>query len=265
MNSKSLIVFSDLDGTLLDHDTYAWDAARPALARLAALDVPVILSSSKTASEITVLQEAMGLQGLPAIVENGAGVIGLDRDNPDTADYQRIRAALSEVPADLAGGFTGFGDLTDAEVAQMTGLRPEEAARARRRQFSEPGIWRGSPRARQQFLAVLAEHGVHAREGGRFLTLSFGRTKASGMRQVIDFYGAGETIALGDAPNDIEMLEAAGHGVIIANPHRAPLPPLKGESAGRIHRTVASGPVGWNRAVVDLLDTLSIEQRQTHG
>ena len=54
-----LVVFSDLDGTLLDHDTYAWDAAKPALTRLALLGCPVILTSSKTAAEITVLQADM--------------------------------------------------------------------------------------------------------------------------------------------------------------------------------------------------------------
>src|SRR5690554_8055371 len=29
-----LIVFTDLDGTLLDHDSYGWRAAKPAMARL---------------------------------------------------------------------------------------------------------------------------------------------------------------------------------------------------------------------------------------
>lgn len=265
MDAKALIVFSDLDGTLLDHDTYAWDAARPALQRLAALKVPVVLSSSKTAAEMTVLQEAMGLRGLPAIVENGAGVIGLGQDDSATDDYDRLRAALGDLQADLARGFTGFGDLTDAEVAQMTGLTPDAATRARQRQFSEPGLWSGTQAARERFITALSDRGVHAREGGRFLTLSFGRTKAFGMKQVIDYYCAPETIALGDAPNDIEMLEAADHGVIIANPHSAPLPALRGEREGLIRRTTAAGPDGWNRAVLDLLDKLNIERRQTHG
>lgn len=34
------LVFTDLDGTLLDHDTYSWEAARPALDRLKRQQVP---------------------------------------------------------------------------------------------------------------------------------------------------------------------------------------------------------------------------------
>ena len=65
-------------------------------------------------------------------------------------------------------------------------------------------------------------------------------------------------VALGDAPNDITMLEAADYGIIIANPHRAPLPPLNGEDEGRISRTLDAGPLGWNTAVCALLDTLEL-------
>jgi mannosyl-3-phosphoglycerate phosphatase len=54
------------------------------------------------------------------------------------------------------------------------------------------------------------------------------------------------------------MLQAADYGVIIANPHRAPLPPLKTEAKGRILRTTLSGPEGWNNAVLDLVEQLNI-------
>jgi len=49
-NPPALVVFSDLNGTLLDHETYDWTPAKPALDRLARQGCPVILSSSKTAS-----------------------------------------------------------------------------------------------------------------------------------------------------------------------------------------------------------------------
>lgn len=48
MFGPALILFSDLDGTLLDHDTYDWSPAQPALKQLAALEVPLVLTSSKT-------------------------------------------------------------------------------------------------------------------------------------------------------------------------------------------------------------------------
>ena len=38
--ASQLVLFSDLDGTLLDHESYSFDAARPALDRLRREDVP---------------------------------------------------------------------------------------------------------------------------------------------------------------------------------------------------------------------------------
>lgn len=262
-----LIVFTDLDGTLLDHKTYRWDAARPALEALAALGIPVILASSKTAREITDLQRDMGLEGCPALVENGAGVIGL---GPDTAaaakDYGAIRQALAQLPASLRQPFEGFGDMSAAQVADVTGLDRRGAEAAKDRQFSEPGLWHGSPENHDRFLAALSRKGIAAREGGRFLTLSFGSTKADRMAEVMDHLTAKRSVALGDAPNDVEMILAADIGVIVQNPHREPLPRLPGEADGSIRRTDAPGPAGWNAAVLTLLEELKSESgTDPHG
>ena len=63
------------------------------------------------------------------------------------------------------------------------------------------------------------------------------------------------SVALGDAPNDIEMLEAADRAFVVANPHGTPMPVLDGERAGRIARTTKTGPAGWNEAVLSVLST----------
>ena len=47
-----VMVFTDLDGSLLDHENYAFDAALPALEALARADIPVSIVSSKTRAEI---------------------------------------------------------------------------------------------------------------------------------------------------------------------------------------------------------------------
>lgn len=259
-----LLVFSDLDGTLIDHHSYAWDAALPALDALRQSGCGVILASSKTAKEINVLRDAMGLADWPAIVENGAGILpaGQAQVGADSR-YADLRAVLDGVPPPLRADFTGFGDLDAAEVAKLTGLSEAAAHDAKARDFSEPGLWRGAEEGRAAFLDALAPHGVTAREGGRFLTLSFGSRKVDQMGQLIDRYRPRHTVALGDAPNDVEMLEAADHGVIVANPTRAPLPPLRGEETGQIIRTADAGPAGWNSAILSLLAELPLHRSQT--
>lgn len=255
-----LIVFSDLDGTLLDHETYSWDAAKPALRTLASLGVPVILASSKTAEEISGLQQDMALGDFPAIVENGAGVMGLGSIQAEAEDaYGAIRAVLSVFPEVLSKSFEGFGDMSVARVAEVTGLSEAGAEAAKNRQFSEPGLWQGSEVERDRFLAALAEKGISAREGGRFLTLSFGSTKADRMAQIIEHFSAQRSVALGDAPNDVEMISAADIGVIVKNPHREQLPSLPGETDGTIRRTVLPGPAGWNAVMLTLVKELNLK------
>ncbi|WP_093968580.1 HAD-IIB family hydrolase [Actibacterium lipolyticum] len=251
MTRTDLIVFSDLDGTLLDHDTYSYADAFQALDRLRKAGIPLVLASSKTAAEIAPLRAQLGFSNVPAIVENGSGLLEPAQDTSDASDdYTRLRAALGDLPATLRKGFQGFADWGPAGIARETGLPPATAKQAAQRQYSEPGLWVGPPAQRQEFIDALGAMGIHAREGGRFLTLSFGGTKAGQMAAVMARFGTPFSIALGDAPNDIEMLETADLGIVVANPHRAPLPPLTGEGQGRIRRTTAPGPTGWNSAVL---------------
>ncbi len=249
-----LVVFTDLDGTLLDHETYSYSPAEPALALLKREGVPLVLASSKTAAEIAPLHATLNLGSAPAIVENGAGVFepGDEMMPPDHA-YRRIRSTLAELPPDPARNFRGFGDMGPEEVAAATGLSRRDAALACKRCFSEPGLWTGTEADLRRFLDLLDDRGIVARRGGRFLTLSFGRTKADAMREVAERLGATVTIALGDAPNDAEMLLAADYGIVVRNDHAPEMPPLTAKVAGRIRHTEQPGPEGWNAAIVDLL------------
>lgn len=254
MHSAPLIVFTDLDGTLLNHHDYSWTAASPALEKLRALSIPVIIASSKTAAEIAPLRQNIGFADCPAIVENGAGLLPEKTAASDTTgDYPRLRAALDMLPGSLRALFRGFGDMTDAEVQKITGLPAQGATLARQRTFSEPGVFDGDATQEATFVEALQEVGIHARRGGRFLTLSFGGTKADRMGEIAARYGSPAIVALGDAPNDVEMLQTAHHGFVITNPDSTPLPRLDGESDGRICRSEKPGPEGWNACILKLL------------
>ncbi|SDI31609.1 HAD-IIB family hydrolase [Salipiger marinus] len=254
-----LVVFTDLDGTLLDHGSYRYDAAAPALATLRRHNIPLILASSKTAAEIAPLHAALGLGHWPALVENGAQRM-VPGQPPACDDYPRLRAALNALPRELRAGFRGFGDMDAAEVTALTGLPPEDAARARDRRFSEPGLWSGTESQLARFLQALAAQGLQARQGGRFLTLSHGGTKADQMAAIMSDLGAEQSLALGDAPNDAEMLQTATRGVILPNPHGRPVPPLPGEVTGHITRSTLPGPEGWNAAVLAHLSDLGFPE-----
>ena len=77
------LVFTDLDGTLLD-EQYRFDAALPAIEALRERSVPLVLASSKTLAEMVPLALSLNLTA-PFIAENG-GVIGFPQRWKSPAD-----------------------------------------------------------------------------------------------------------------------------------------------------------------------------------
>ncbi|MEH6728409.1 MAG: HAD-IIB family hydrolase, partial [Hyphomicrobiales bacterium] len=232
-----MIVFTDLDGTLLDHETYSCAAASEALSLLRQQGIPLILASSKTAAEIAPLRHDLGFGQCEAIVENGAGMLEPGAFEERAADdYERILSWLADLPDAFRSHFQGFSDWSVEEIAKRTGLSVSAAELAKQRNFSEPGLWSGDAQQFSAFCRLLKDHGLVAQQGGRFLSLSFGGNKAEQMAEIRKRHEISHnpvfSIALGDAENDVAMLEAADLGVIIPNPTHKGIPRLAGEANG---------------------------------
>ncbi|MCV6607975.1 MAG: HAD-IIB family hydrolase, partial [Campylobacterales bacterium] len=68
------LIFTDLDGTLLDHHTYSFQEAKESLDYLKQNNIPIIINTSKTKAEVIDLRKELGVEDSPFIVENGGGV-----------------------------------------------------------------------------------------------------------------------------------------------------------------------------------------------
>lgn len=275
MQGRKIVIFSDLDGTLLDHETYSHEAALPALTRVRQLQIPLILASSKTAAEIGPLRQKIGFAHCPAIVENGAGLLGAAGGTcPDATEhhgempngrYEELVEKLNQLPSHLRSGFEGFSQWTLEEISARTGLTKEQTALARKRQFSEPGIWSDNEKQFALFLQALDEHGITATRGGRFVTLSFGGNKVERMLELVEQFAAQRddlfVVALGDAPNDAAMLAQADLGILVNNPV-GPAPDFSGMTTrGSIRTTSKPGPEGWNEEILDILDRIATDSK----
>ena len=73
MKRTNWAVFTDLDGTLIDFETYSAELSAPSLRELQGAGVPVVFCSSKTRGEQQALLDSLELS-LPCIVENGSGL-----------------------------------------------------------------------------------------------------------------------------------------------------------------------------------------------
>jgi mannosyl-3-phosphoglycerate phosphatase len=273
MPYRSLLIFSDLDGTLLDHHSYSWEAARPALERLAGQGIPLILNTSKTAAEVVAIHREMQLDA-PYVVENGAAVILPEKDSPcdRTAhifgrNYSELLDVLSGIRQGRAFDFTGFSDMSAGQVAAATGLAPGQALLAKQRTSTEPLIWNDSADLLPEFRARLSGYGLKLVKGGRFYhVLDQAAGKGRAMRWILNHFfrdrvGADLfTVALGDGPNDLDMLEQADLAVVIPAPSGIAVEPR----THKILHATAAGPEGWNRAVLNILD-LHDKRGVNHG
>jgi mannosyl-3-phosphoglycerate phosphatase len=85
-----LIIFTDLDGTLLDHYSYSFDAAQEVLKKINVAKISLIFYSSKTRAEIEMRQKKLG-NHYPFISENGGAIFYFKKEKYPNAYQVRTR------------------------------------------------------------------------------------------------------------------------------------------------------------------------------
>lgn len=266
-NVPPLIVMTDLDGTLLDHDTYSFAPAVPVMERLRATGIPLILNTSKTAAELASLRTTLQNTD-PYVVENGSAIYLPAEQKGQTAhktgDQVHILGArrseilsfIQKIRVEEKIQFTGFADMEVSEVIAYTGLSESDSELAMTREFSEPLIWQDSAHQLRKFEALIANHGLRLLKGGRFVHVIGACDKGKCLHwlreRFTDSYGAQPAfVALGDSQNDVAMLNAADIAVIVRSSHHEP-PDLEKQSSVII--TEETGPQGWANALTQILD-----------
>lgn len=269
------LVFTDMDGSLLDHYTYDFEAAVPTLAQLKKHKIPVIPITSKTQAEVEDIRQQLNNR-YPFIIENGAAVFipkYYFRKQPEgteqigdywvrrfvapRADWQ---ALIAQVRDAFKGEFVTFAEAGVEGIMEMTGLDAESASKAAQRQYGEPIAWKGTDERKLAFKAALQDLGAIILEGGRFMHVSGKSNKGMALHWLTSVYqqssneNAGGkpymTIALGDSQNDRAMLEVADYAITIRSPVHAP-PTL--DRLDNVILTKQYGPNGWVEGVNQII------------
>jgi len=263
-------IFTDLDGTLLDWDTYSFEHSQTALRLIKGKGVPLILSSSKTRAEIEVYRRRLE-NNHPFVSENGGAVFipkgyfsspfYFDKESDGYmvlelgTSYHRIIKVLDSIKKETGIRIKGFFDFSQGEIASLCGLDLKQAELAKKREYDEPFIIEGGEKEIEIVKRKIREKGMNHVWGGRFHHIlgDNDKGKAVGILKELYFKEGFSTftVAIGDSMNDVPMLLAVDHPICLRDEDR--LLPEALSSIRNLTVINGTGPRTWNKAILSII------------
>jgi mannosyl-3-phosphoglycerate phosphatase len=268
------LIFTDLDGTLLDHHTYSFDKALLSLKLIRNKEVPLILCSSKTKPEIEVFRKKLK-NTHPFISENGGAIfvprkyfrIKLDGFVERLGywvkelgvSYPLLRKKLVQVTSKFNQPVYGFGDMNPKEISSLCGISHKDAELAKWREYDEPFYFLKSvdEDTLKKIQSEFYKDGFNLVKGGRLFHLTGQNDKGKAVEILTDLYqqqlkAKFKTIGLGDSLNDLPLLKACDFPILVKKIDGS----YDKDVIARIKPLLADGigPEGWNKAVLELLE-----------
>ncbi|MFI5612448.1 HAD family hydrolase [Amycolatopsis sp. NPDC051903] len=241
---KPRLIASDVDGTLLGPSEIPSERTIEVVRRVRAAGVPFVLCTGRPPRWIPPIARPLGLSGY-AVCANGAVLLDVASE-----EVVAVHGSLSpELLHDLVGALDKA--LPGCRVAAER-ITADVRAFVIEPDYRNPwGDGEGRTVSRAEVLGhsaiklLISHRGMNSEEmaqaaravldgavditysssGGLIELSAHGITKATGLADVAARFTvpADRVIAFGDMPNDVEMLQWAGHGVAMANGHKAVL------------------------------------------
>ncbi len=261
-----IIIFTDLDGTLLDEDTYSYKKALSALNVIKKEKIPLIICTSKTRAEIEYYRKRLENKH-PFIMENGGAIFipknyfnfefRFDKQIRNYyvielgKEYKILRNVIGRIKAEGIE-IDGFGDMSLKELAKDSGLSLEEAKLSKKREYDEP--FKINRKDEKKVIMIIKRNKLGCIKGGRYWHLVGKNDKGKAVKILTKLflreYKIVETIGIGDSKNDFEMLENVNQGYLVQKKNRR-------YSSSKFKKAKGIGPEGWNKVVLDLVKDLN--------
>ena len=271
MKSSQILIFTDLDGSLLHHNNFEFKEIRDFILKCIKNGIKIIPNTSKTKIEIQVFIDQLG-QNLPFIVENGAAIHNLNlihskiKINDNSLVFSRslseiLKQFKKNIPMDFQKRCMFLKDMTSTEQMKILGLNKKYLPFALNRDYSMPLVFDGSKEIVDEFTRHLKKIGMKLHEGGRVYNISDDCSKGKAMKTLIEMLKnelkcKTHTIVVGDSPNDISMLNACDQPCVIPLPNRKNLSFLKDQ---KLIRATQTAPKGWEEVVRASLKKINFE------
>ena len=214
--AKRPAVFTAMDGTFLDFDSFRAVESMAVARRLAADGIPLIPVTVMTIEEIEPLAREMGLRH--AMIVEAGGAIARWKDDAWKLDARGTDAdALLEVIAaiELRSGadLTVYSVLPDADAAFLSGRSGDMLRSSTRRSFSEPFlIERGDL---EEVTKAAAALGFTVRRGRRFYHLTRAGAESEAFQEICRELRCDLAISLGGSPVDLEFLRRSDVPIVV--------------------------------------------------
>ena len=270
MKCEDILIFTDLDGSLLDHDNFEFQDIKDFILKCLDKGIKIIPNSSKTKIEIELFFNQLGKE-LPYISENGAAVHNLDllnanlklKDNSiilSRSIKEILEIFKTKVPLEFREKCNFIEDMTKDKQMQTLGLNHKYLPFALNRDYSLPLIFNGSQKLIREFSLFLKSLGLKLHEGGRVFNICDDCSKGFAMKSVVkklrtELKSNPYTIVVGDSPNDISMLKQSDQPCIIPLPNKDNLIDLEMKN---IIRAKKYAPKGWEEVIKSSLKKINI-------
>jgi mannosyl-3-phosphoglycerate phosphatase len=239
---SSGVVFSDIDGTLIDIFTGQFNTTIKFVNQLREYGIPLILCSSKTEAEQIELRRRANVSD-PFIVENGGAVIiplGYFENMSnyeskysvmETGNFQiielgkpasQIKSALQKIRASSQFKFKSLSDLSIDEISIVTKMSTDAVSRMIQRKYGETIVEIKNDDL-PGFVTKVQDFGLKVIFGGRFFDITGGNDKGTAVKILVDLYRrkyGGDVVffGIGDSKNDESMLKFVDFPMLVQRP-----------------------------------------------
>jgi len=229
-----LVIFTDLDGTLLD-DNYSFNDALEALSLIKSKEIPLVLCSSKSKLEMEYWQDQLGIND-PLIVENGGAVFlngefGSNEVIKLGTSIKELKDMLIKISKECDSKIKLFSEMSLQKIIDHTGLPIDQARMAKVKNYTEAFIVeRGSV---EKIKDMIEKKGYNYTRAKRFHYIMKGNDKGKAVKILIDKFKSKcdiVSVGLGDNENDKPMLKVVDNAFMLTD-----------------------GPKEWNKIVIDLI------------
>ena len=271
---KKIIIFTDLDETLLKENKYNHNILDNFIKRLLKNEYEIIPVTSKTYLEVIDLLKKIKFK-LPFSVENGAAYYIPVKDtynyqyekilNPFALKKENIRKILNgNLFKKFLHNIEFIENLPNSEITKITKLKHNQLESFNSREYTIPILWNGDKKLKNEFQKILFKYNLKITFGGKLNNISGLHSKVDSMNFFTNQYRLKFrskkiiTTSLGDSQNDIEILNNTNYsGIIKADSYNI----FNLNKKNNIFRSFTGAPHGW----VEVLKKILIKMEKDYN